>query len=225
MHGRIFFMQKRWNVLESCPPEFAAKCGEIHSVVPHLLWHRGVRDPEEVERFFNPDYESGVHDPFLFTQMRRAVDRVFEAIRNEEKILVFGDYDADGLTGSAMIVSQLRDLVQRLSSNAIIETYIPHRDEEGYGLQMPQVERFAGQNIGLLITVDCGIACPKEVEQLGKQGTDVIIVDHHQYGEDLPDAYLVHPSVPNETYPFKHLAAVGVAWKFVSALIQAAREQ
>jgi len=216
-------MQKKWNVLESCPAEFVEKCADMHPIIPQLLWHRGVRASRDVESFFHPSYEEGTHDPFLFTQMPLAVERAMRALKDNEHILVFGDYDADGLTGSAVVISALREIRKRIGSSSEIRSYIPHRDEEGYGLQMAQVDRILEESVHLLIAVDCGIACPDEVAKLRDHGVDSIIVDHHQFGERLPDAILIHPSLPNETYPFKDLAAVGVAWKFASALVAHAR--
>lgn len=218
-------MRKKWNVLDPCPPDFAAKCGDVHCVVPQLLWHRGVREPEDVESFFNPSYEHGIHDPFLFTQMQTAVERALRALKDNECILVFGDYDADGLTGSTVVISTLREIQKRIGSSAEIKTYIPHRDEEGYGLQMSQVDRILKQKVNLVITVDCGIACPEEIAKLRDHGIDSIVVDHHQFSEVLPEAVLIHPSVPGETYPFKDLSAVGVAWKFACALVRHARNE
>jgi single-stranded-DNA-specific exonuclease len=225
MHARIEFMRKKWNVLDPCPPDFAAKCGDVHRVVPQLLWHRDVREPEEVESFFNPSYENGIHNPFLFTQMQLAVERTLRALKNNERILVFGDYDADGLTGSAVVISTLREIQKRIGSSSEIESYIPHRDEEGYGLQMAQVDRILKQKVNLLITVDCGIACPEEITKLRDNNIDTIVVDHHQFNEKLPEAILIHPSVPNETYPFKDLSAVGVAWKFACAFVKHVRDE
>lgn len=218
---------KRWDVLSPCPPEFIAGCGAVHPVLPKLLWHRGVRDPEEVAAFLEPSYEDHVHDPFLFSQMPQAMDRILKAMRNGERMLVFGDYDADGLTGSATVISILRDLAERMRLEFApeIRSYVPHRDKEGYGLQMPQVERFIQDGVQLVITVDCGIACVPEIAKLRVNGVDVIVLDHHQYGEDLPDGILIHPGIPNETYPFPHLAAVGVAWKFACACISTVRDQ
>jgi single-stranded-DNA-specific exonuclease len=218
-------MKKRWDVLEPCPPEFAAACGDVHPVVPQLLWHRGVRDYEDAESFFHPSYERGLHDPFLFSQMRAAAERILRSLRDGERILVFGDYDADGLSGSAIVVSAVREIAKSTGSSSEVRTYIPHREDEGYGLQMVQAERMIGEGYGLVITVDCGIACPEEIARLRECGIDVIVVDHHGFGDALPDAVLIHPGLPGETYPFKHLAAAGVAWKLACALIACARER
>ncbi|MFA5129393.1 MAG: single-stranded-DNA-specific exonuclease RecJ [Patescibacteria group bacterium] len=219
-------MSKRWEILDPCPAHFTEELSSYHPVVPHLLWHRGIQTIEDVESFLKPSFASHVHDPFLFSNMHTAVKRVFTALRGGERILIFGDYDADGLTGSACLIQTIRDIHSRMSDVPALDlhTYIPHRDKEGYGLQMPQAERFAEEGTNLLITVDCGIACVNEIAHLRAAHVDVIVVDHHQFGETLPDAILIHPSVPGETYPFKFLAAVGVAWKVSCALTMHARE-
>lgn len=219
-------MQKRWNILEAPPAEFVASCGEAHPVVARLLWHRDIRTPEEIEAFLRPSFEEHVHSPFLFSQMAAAVKRILSALENGERIVVFGDYDADGLTGSATILTTLRQIRAALypSAEEHISFYVPHRDKEGYGLQMSQAERFAKDGTQLIITVDCGISCVQEIAHVRAHGVDVVVVDHHQFGEVLPDAILIHPSIPGEAYPFPFLAAVGVAWKVASALISRARE-
>lgn len=219
-------MKKRWNIAEFCPSDFL--CGsEIHPIFPHLLWHRGIREQKEVEDFFSPSFSEHVHDPFLFRDMRIAVDRVLKALETGEKILVFGDYDADGLTGSTVVISTLAEVHRcaGFSAPLQVESYIPHRDKEGYGLQMRQVQPFIDQGVNLVITVDCGIACVVEIEALAKGGVETIVIDHHQFGETLPNALRIHPGLPYETYPFKSLAAVGVAWKFACALVFVAREK
>jgi single-stranded-DNA-specific exonuclease len=223
-------MQKRWNILESAPRDFIAgrvvseeSCGQLHEAILHLLWHRGIRTEEAVAAFLQPVYERDIHDPFLFSQMTLAVKRIFFALERNERILIFGDYDADGVTSSTILISTLREIAEKLGSTATIVSYIPHRDREGYGLNGAQVDRFAQEAVNLVISVDCGIACPDEAAALKSHGIDFIIVDHHRFGDVLPDAILIHPSVPGETYPFKDLAAAGVSWKLASALIIEAR--
>ncbi len=240
-------MAKRWMVAEAAPKTFIRSLSSMHPVVPQLLWNRGIRQTDEVPRFFNPSFEEGIHDPFLFSQMQKAVDRLFAALESGEKITVFGDYDADGITGSTVLITTLREIEKRtkgrkdegtkgegdsaLSSlrpfvpSSLIHSYIPHRDKEGYGLQMGAVDVLASNGTKIIVTVDCGIACVAEVARAKELGMDTIIVDHHQFGETLPDGILIHPSIPGETYPFKSLAAVGVAWKLASALIVEARKR
>lgn len=219
-------MKKRWNVLAPCPADFTIGA-EQHPVIPHLLWHRGIRTAEDAEAFFKPSFSGHVHDPFLFSNMEVVVRRMLSALDNGESVVVFGDYDADGLTSSAVIISTMKE-IHRLIEGAPdfrVRSYLPHRDKEGYGLQMTQVERFIEEGVNLIVTVDCGIACVDEIERLKSAGIDVIVIDHHQFGERLPDALLIHPGLPRETYPFKHLAAVGVAWKVATALVIRARER
>lgn len=225
-------MQKRWNILEPAPRDFVAgcrvsdhPCAAFHEVIPHLLWYRGIQAPEAIAEFLAPSYEGGLHDPFLFSQMPRAVERVRAAVERGERILVFGDYDADGVTSSAIVITTIREIAAGMGKEVSVASYIPHREREGYGLIMPQAERFVAEGHKLLIAVDCGIACPNEVAFLTSHGVDAIIVDHHQFGEALPDAILIHPALPGESYPFKHLAAAGVAWKFACALIRDARDR
>ncbi len=225
-------MQKRWNILEPAPRDFVAgcrvsetACGRLHDAVLHLLWQRGIRTTDEVSSFLEPAYERDVHDPFLFSQMERAVERIFRAIENGERILVFGDYDADGVTSSTIVITTIREIAARMGIASNVTSYIPHRDREGYGLIMAQAERFASEGYQLIITVDCGISCPNEFAFLKSRGIDAIVVDHHQYGDVLPDAILIHPAIPGETYPFKHLAAAGVAWKLACALAITARKR
>jgi single-stranded-DNA-specific exonuclease len=217
-------MSKRWIVAEPAPQDFVRSLSDVHPAVPQLLWNRGIRSSDEVPRFFNPNFDEGIHDPFLFTQMKTAVDRLFNAIDAGESITVFGDYDADGITGSTVLITTLRMIENRPGASKI-SSYIPHRDKEGYGLQMFAVDVLAERGTNVIITVDCGIACVNEIASARERGMDVIVVDHHQFGETLPDGILIHPSLPGETYPFKSLAAVGVAWKLASALIVEARNR
>src|SRR3989338_8683861 len=195
-------MEKRWIVREEAPEAFVRSFVEHQDVVPQLLWNRGIRTVSEADLFFEPSFDAGIHDPFLFTQMRTAVTRIFHALEAGESITVFGDYDADGITGSAVLITTLRAIENRPGASRI-SSYIPHRDKEGYGLQSAAVESLHELGANLIITVDCGIACVNEIARARELGMDVIVVDHHQFGETLPDAILIHPSIPGETYPFK----------------------
>lgn len=231
-------MGKRWIVTGNDQPcgnaaaDFVAGLG-LHPAACRLLTNRGLTDPEEIKRFLTPDWDRDVHDPFLFTQMPAAVERIFSALETGEKITVHGDYDADGVTGSAVLISTLREIEKRIRSsdvpsteyrvpNSTIDSYIPHRDKEGYGLHPVTVDYLKERGTSLLITVDCGIASVAEIAKARKLEMDVIVVDHHQFGEELPDAILIHPKLPGEKYPFKDLAAVGVAWKVTCALVSEA---
>ncbi len=234
-------MQKRWHVAETAPVEFAAQVG-AHPLVGQLLWNRGVRTAEEVEVFLNPSWEKHIHDARKFSRMEGAVERVLSALKNGERVTVHGDYDADGVTGSTVIISTLREIESRIKNqesrgvaqehdskflilDSLVDFYIPHRDKEGYGLHRDTVPKLKERGTGLIITVDCGIACVDEIALAKGQDMDVVVVDHHNFGEIVPDAFLIHPGLPDETYPFKSLAAVGVAYKFACALLATARER
>jgi single-stranded-DNA-specific exonuclease len=171
--------------------------------------------------------------------MEGAVERVLSALKNGERITVHGDYDADGVTGSTVIINTLREIESRITNyelrsernskfeirNSSVDYYIPHRDKEGYGLHRDTVPKLKERGTALIITVDCGIACVDEIALAKGQDMDVVVVDHHNFGEIVPDAFLIHPGLPDETYPFKGLAAVGVAYKFACALLATARER
>ncbi len=225
-------MKKRWNPPQEPDGELLGQLTDfvvsqgMPPVLAYLLANRGIADIEEARHFLEPSWDGGVHKPWLFRQMKPAVERVFTALENQEKIVVHGDYDADGVTGSAVVITTLREIEKHLGcpvSN--VSSYIPHRDKEGYGLHEETVRSLAGQGANLIITVDCGIASFDEIALARSLGIDVIVLDHHQFGEVLPDAILVHPKLEGEEYPFKHLAAVGVAWKFATAVYETALEK
>jgi single-stranded-DNA-specific exonuclease len=221
-------MQKRWRMLESVTPALSAVEGfpHLHPVAVHLLANRGITDSVDAEAFLNPDWETGIHDPFLFSRMRDAVERTFQAIEIGERIAVHGDYDADGVTGSAVVILALREAMVRSGRDPnLVEWYIPHRNKEGYSLNHGTVEHLKSHGVTLIITVDCGIASVEEIAGARKNGMDVIVLDHHAFEATLPDAILIHPRLPGEAYPFGYLAAVGVAWKFAVAVTVEARRR
>ncbi|MDD5438433.1 MAG: single-stranded-DNA-specific exonuclease RecJ [Patescibacteria group bacterium] len=210
----------------------------LHPVAAGMLAHRGLFSSEEIGAFLSPSWEKGVHDPFLFKSMPQAVDRIFKAIESKQRVVIHGDYDADGVTGSAVLAETLKMLISRpeesIKTNPSdkffsvlknLDIYIPHREKEGYGLNAESVELIAARGANLLITVDCGIANVEEIKRARELGMDVVVVDHHQFGEQLPDAILIHPKLPGEIYPFKDLAAVGVAWKLACALMEEGRNR
>jgi single-stranded-DNA-specific exonuclease len=221
-------MNKRWEVAEACPTDFPASVG-LDAPLAQVLWNRGIRDKAEAERFLKPSFDDHVHDPSTFRHMEAAVARIFSALEKGERITVHGDYDADGVTGSTVMITTLREIEKLMTRNVLresaVDSYIPHRDKEGYGLHKDTVPKLVERDTKLIITVDCGIACVEEIGLARLQSIDTIIVDHHQFGETLPEAHLIHPSVPDETYPFKKLAAVGVAFKLACALAVEARKR
>lgn len=230
-HESICAMMKVWVTKESSKActvqdiEAFAKVGNIHRITAQLLVTRGVLE-DNVHTFLNPSWKDGIHSPFLFAQMRDAVKRIFDAFEHNERITIHGDYDADGVTGSAVLITMLREIekmVRGMDARTIIDWYIPHRDREGYGLNSTSVELLAARGTKLIITVDCGIANVEEIAKAKDLGMETIVVDHHQFGDILPHGILIHPRLPGETYPFPHLAAVGVAWKLACAMYDEAR--
>lgn len=222
-------MRYRWHLAEPLPDQALHDVETRSPYTRQLLWTRGIRDAVQARAFLNPSWEEGLHDPRQFRHLDAAAERIFAAITNAERVTVHGDYDADGVTGSTLLITVLRDLERRLTgrigTDSLIDSYIPHRDAEGYGLHAATVQILKERGTKLIMTVDCGIACVSEIALARQQGIDVIVVDHHQFGETLPDAMLIHPGLPEETYPFKKLAAVGVSFKFATALLSVARER
>lgn len=176
---------------------------------------RGL-DDAIVEHFFTPNYDRDIHDPLLFPAMGEALDRIFSALKKGERILVHGDYDTDGITGAALLTTVL----QQLGGSVI--PFIPHRFEEGYGLNQEVITALSSE-FDLLITVDCGISNAAEIASLKKNKKDTIIVDHHELadGLELPKAQaILHPRYPTTIYPFSWLSGAGVAWKLCQALLR-----
>ncbi|PPA71518.1 single-stranded-DNA-specific exonuclease RecJ [Jeotgalibacillus proteolyticus] len=185
----------------------------IPEVVARLLVQRGMVDVEDAKAFLYIENQP-FHDPFLLKGMDKATERIKEAIASEELIMVYGDYDADGVTSTSVMLTALQEL------GANVEFYIPNRFTEGYG---PNEEAFrfaAEQGTGLIITVDNGISGINEAALLKELSVDLIITDHHEPGPELPDALaIIHPNHPKGDYPFKELAGVGVAFKVAHALL------
>jgi len=220
-------MQKKWLVNKKYPVEFGKKFPEFTEVVLQLLWDRNLKTQEQIDEFFNPDYEADLHDPYLMKDMKKAVKRIYEAIEKNEKILVYGDYDVDGITSSAVIVNTLIELKSVISKTTItkakefIKIYIPDRETEGYGLNKKAIEKAKKNKTDLIITVDCGISSAVEIEIANKLGINVIITDHHHPPEKIPKALaVINPKQKNCKYPFKELAGVGVAFKVAQALVK-----
>jgi single-stranded-DNA-specific exonuclease len=178
-----------------------------------LLKERGI-SPEESEAFFKPDYEK-LHDPMLLPDMEKARDRVVRAVENNEHIVVFSDYDADGIPG-AVVLSDLFKLLKYEN----VSFYIPHRHDEGFGLNIEAIDECAERGAKLVITVDCGTADFAEVARAREHGIDVIITDHHEAPEKLPEAYaIVNPKHPESPYPFKDLCGSAVAFKLMQSIL------
>lgn len=186
----------------------------ISKNIAKILNARNITDMTSVKKYFSDEYEEG-YDPFLMHDMQKAVDRINDAIENEERILVYGDYDADGITSTVLLVETL------ISMGANVSSYIPNRFEEGYGPNKEAFTKIIDSGITLIITVDNGIAGVEEVDLANELGCDVIITDHHKIQDTIPNAYaIIHPEHPEGDYPFKKLAGVGVAFKLAHALLE-----
>lgn len=183
-----------------------------------LLARRGISKKEDAEKFLNPSYDMHLYDPLLMVDMRKAADRFSRAILSGEKIAVWSDYDCDGIPGGVL----LHDFLKKAGAN--FENYIPHRHEEGYGMNVGGIEKLAKNGVTLVVTVDSGIVDVEPVARANELGMDVIITDHHLPGEKLPPAFaVVNPNArADETYPFRALCGSGVAWKLVCATLAVA---
>ena len=206
---------KKYSVRKEIPDSARENLESYPEILRRLLFYRGIKNSDDAEKFLNPDYVRGIHDPFLMKDMDKAVERILKAIDGNEKIIIYSDYDADGIPGAVV----LHDFFKKIGFNNF-ENYIPHRHREGFGLNMEAVEEFGKSGAKLLITIDCGIADVKEVEKLNEFGIDVIITDHHELGEKIPPAYAILNSKQTECfYPEKMLCGAGVVFKLVQALI------
>lgn len=187
-------------------------------LVRQLLFNRNITDKTSVDAFLNPHFEEHLHDPFLMTDMSHAVDRVLRAMRDDEHIVIYSDYDCDGIPGGVL----LHDFFHALGYTNF-ENYIPHRHEEGYGFNLEAIDTLATRATALIITVDCGITDVASVAHANEKGIDVIITDHHEVGEALPPAYAVLNPKRDDAYPFPHLCGSGVAFKLVQAVLARGR--
>lgn len=208
-------------MIEKEPPKkFYAQFPDVPEVVARLLYHRGLTTQATIDEFLHPDYGQDIHDPFLFRDMQKGVDRVLLAIAKKEKIVVHGDYDADGVSAAAILVETIQAL------GGTTDIFIPHRETEGYGVNMNTVELLAHDGVQVMITCDCGISNTQEITRSQEKGIDVIITDHHAIPKELPPAYaIIHPKVEGECYPCKTLSGGGVAFKFAQGLLRASRKK
>ena len=192
-----------------------AKKAGLGPEVARLLYSRGVKDQEALSHFLTPTLDD-LHDPYLLHDMDKAVERIRRAIEDAEFILIYGDYDADGMTSASIVKESLEQL------GAEVAVYLPNRFTDGYGPNASVYKYFIEQQgISLIVTVDNGVAGHEAIDLAQSMGVDVIVTDHHSMPEVLPDAYaIVHPEHPDADYPFKHLAGCGVAFKLACALLE-----
>ncbi len=205
---------RRWNIKKQNEHLVEALCKELKCThfFARILINRGFSTVEDARAFLNTN-RSDLLDPFLFKEMDQAVDRIKKAIQNSERITVYGDYDVDGITATALLFLVLKEL------GGIVDFFIPSRFTDGYGVNSSAIQSIAERGTRLIITVDTGITAVDEVEEAKRLGMDVIITDHHECQENLPQVLVINPKYVESGYPFQHLAGVGVVFKLISALI------
>lgn len=211
-------MEKRWVVKPQGDPATVAMLAsalKLSPVLANLLVQRGIDTLEKAEKFFKPSL-ADLHDPFLMKDMDKAVARVEQAVRNHEKIMVYGDYDVDGCTAVALVYKFLRHI-----GHKNLTFYIPDRYTEGYGISIKGIDHAARKGVGLIIALDCGIKATEKVVYAKQKGVDFIICDHHLPADEIPQAVAVlDPKRVDCTYPFDELSGCGVGFKLVQAYAQ-----
>jgi single-stranded-DNA-specific exonuclease len=208
---------KRWQIAPPVPPSHIARFSHLHPILVQVLYNRGLTDPDDVSAFL--DSTAGETNPFAIEGMNAAVTRLRQALRAGEPAVVYGDFDADGVTATALLVQTLR------AFGGQAHPYIPHRVDEGYGLHKGALTRLAHSGTRVVVTVDCGVRSLEEVAHANQLGLDVIITDHHSVGPRLPDTVaVIDLKRANSSYPFHELAGVGVAYKLAQALLRSHRQ-
>jgi single-stranded-DNA-specific exonuclease len=204
---------KRWQIAPRVSSPIIARFPSLHPLIVQILYNRGITVPEQAEIFLAPDALIG--NPFQMRGVNETIDRLRRAIRAGESIAVYGDFDADGVTATALLVQVLRAL------GAKVKPYIPHRIDEGYGLNLDALQQLKDEGVRVVITVDCGIRSLDEVAFGTRVGLDMIVTDHHAPIDSLPDAFaVINPKQPQCKYPTKELSGVGVAFKLAQALLR-----
>ncbi len=207
-------LQKKWLIKEFDKDRVIDISKELHisPITAIILYNRGIRETEDIKNFLNADCKC-LHDPYLLKNMDKAVERINTAIKNGEKVTIYGDYDVDGITSIAILYKHLSRL------GIEVDYYVPDRIQEGYGVNIEALDKIKAKGTSLIITVDTGITAVEETEYAKKLGMDIIITDHHECKEQIPDAYAtIDPKRKDCSYPFKNLAGVGVAFKLIQAL-------
>lgn len=215
-------MEKHWHILQPDPARIRELCGRLQCspVIAAILVNRNLQTPDDAAKFLLPSMEH-LRPPFGLKDMEAAVNRVTHAVEKQEKILIFGDYDVDGVTAAAILFDFL------LKAGANVSYYIPHRIEEGYSLKADHIDKVAvPAGINLIITADCGSGSHAAVQRANAAGIDVVVTDHHRVSDTLPSAVaVVNPKRPDCTAGFKHLAGVGVAMALLICLRKHLREK
>lgn len=218
MDPQVELHARRWQVAPPAPATLRQSLGHLHPVLLQVLYNRGLTDAAHIQGFLDGRYlESS--DPFLLPDMEQAVARIRQAIDHDETIIVYGDFDADGVSATVLLTEALRGLGMARHQ---VRPYIPDRVDEGYGLNNEALTALKEQGASLVISVDCGIRSLAEAEHARAIGLDMIITDHHSLGHSLPPALaVINPKRPESAYPERGLAGVGIAYKLAQALHQA----
>lgn len=206
-------MNKKWQIYETNEDEIdeISQKHNLNKLLASILINRNIKE-EDIEVFLNPT-RNNFHNPFLMPDMEIAVERIIKAINNKEKIIIYGDYDVDGITSITVLKSFLED------RGIHVDSYIPNRLEEGYGLNKPAIDEIIKNKYDLMITVDCGISGIEEIEYANSLGIETIVTDHHEVGENLPNAIaVVDAKRKDNQYPCRDLAGVGVVFKLIQAI-------
>ena len=208
-------MNFKWELYEEVDHEARKQINhdlQIPDIITRVLLTRGLKTPQQIRAFFRPSFDN-LRDPMLMKDMEKAVDRTIEALINKERIFIYGDYDVDGITSVSMLYLFLKDM------GGIVRYYIPDRQTEGYGISQLGIQEAVNWKANLIISVDCGVTSIDEVNFANESGLDVIISDHHEPGETLPNALAVlDPKRRECEFPFKELAGVGVAYKIAQGI-------
>ena len=207
-------MIKKWQIYETDSQKVQELIDKynLNLLLATILVNRNILETENLDKFLKPT-RNDFHDPFLMPDMKIAVERILKAIENKEKIIIYGDYDADGITSITVLKSFFKDI------GVDVFSYIPNRLEEGYGLNKPAVKKIVDDKYNLMITVDCGISAIEEIDYANSLGIETIVTDHHEVGEKLPNALaIVDAKRKDNMYPCRDLAGVGVVFKLIQAL-------
>ena len=203
----------QWLLANQAPPDFLSKCPQYPAIVGQLLFERGLDTTEKINQFFNPQYDTGLHDPFLLKDMDRACERVKRAVDRKEQIVIYADYDVDGISAATVLGEFFKNI------NYPVEVYMPDRQKEGHGVNQMALESIVSAGTKLVVTLDCGTTNVKEISWAKERGVDVIVVDHHRTVAGQPEAAaFINPHQEGDDYPFKGLCGTGLAFKLYVAL-------
>ena len=207
-------MNKKWQIydVDENKIEEISKTYNINKLLSTILVNRNIVNEKDINKFLKPT-RNDFHDPFLILDMEKAVERIIQAINKQENVTIYGDYDVDGITSITVLKSYLQD------RGLEVNTYIPNRLDEGYGLNIEAINKIKNNGCKLMITVDCGISAIDEIHYATSLGIETIVTDHHEPGEDIPKAIAVIDNKRKDSnYPFRELAGVGVVFKLIQAL-------